>query len=144
MKPIKSNDVMIKTATRWVTFIILAFSIYLLLAGHNAPGGGFIGGLMTTSAILLMYLSFDMKTLKKAIPFDFTKLIGVGLLLAALTGVVSMVLGYPFLTHFFDYFQLPVLGEAELTTALPFDFGVYFVVVGAALTIILTIAEDDK
>lgn len=144
MKRLKSNDMMIQTITRVVTLIILAFSIYLFLAGHNNPGGGFIGGLMTASAILLLYLSFDMKTIKKAIPFNFTHLIGIGLLLAVGTGISAMLFGYPFLTHFFEYFQFPLFGEVELTTALGFDLGVYLVVIGIALTIILTIAEDEK
>lgn len=144
MKIIKSNDMMLHTTTRVVTFIILSFSVYLFFAGHNNPGGGFIGGLMTASALLLMYLAFDMKSMKKALPFNYTSLIAVGLLIAIATGVNSMLFGYPFLTQFFEYYQLPILGETELTTALPFDLGVYLVVVGIALTIILTIAEDDK
>ncbi|KHF41938.1 monovalent cation/H+ antiporter subunit B [Halalkalibacter okhensis] len=134
---------MLHTLTRVVTFIILAFSVYLFFAGHNNPGGGFIGGLMTASALLLMYLSFDMKTIKKALPFDYTAIIAIGLLIAIATGVSSMLFGYPFLTQFFEYYQLPILGETELTTALPFDLGVYLVVVAIALIIILTIAEDD-
>ncbi|WP_431308946.1 Na(+)/H(+) antiporter subunit B [Halalkalibacter lacteus] len=142
-KQIKSNELMLHTLTRVVTFIILAFSVYLFFAGHNNPGGGFIGGLMTASALLLMYLGFDMKSMKKALPFNFTSMIAIGLLIAIATGVSSMLFGYPFLTQFFEYYQLPILGKTELTTALPFDLGVYLVVVGIALTIILTIAEDD-
>ncbi|MFC0473573.1 Na(+)/H(+) antiporter subunit B [Halalkalibacter kiskunsagensis] len=142
-KQIKSNELMLHTITRVVTFIILAFSVYLFFAGHNNPGGGFIGGLMTASALLLMYLGFDMKSIKSALPFNFTSMIAIGLLIAIATGVSSMLFGYPFLTQFFEYYQLPILGETELTTALPFDLGVYLVVVGIALTIILTIAEDD-
>ncbi|WP_066156185.1 Na(+)/H(+) antiporter subunit B [Halalkalibacter krulwichiae] len=134
---------MLHTLTRVVTFIILAFSVYLFFAGHNNPGGGFIGGLMTASALLLMYLGFDMKSMKKALPFNYTSMIAVGLLIAIATGVSSMLFGYPFLTQFFEYYQIPILGETELTTALPFDLGVYLVVVAIALTIILTIAEDD-
>src|SRR5690625_5864102 len=99
---------------------------------------------MTAAAFVLLYLSFNMKTLKKALPFDFDLLLGGGLLVALFTGVASMLFGFPFLTQFFEYFQIPFLGEVELTTALPFDLGVYLVVVGAALTIILTIAEDDN
>ena len=73
MKRLKSNNMMIQTITRIVTLIILAFSIYLFLAGHNNPGGGFIGGLMTASAILLLYLTFDMKKIKKEIPISLHK-----------------------------------------------------------------------
>ncbi|WP_100372209.1 Na(+)/H(+) antiporter subunit B [Bacillus sp. FJAT-45037] len=143
MKNIKSNDVLLHSVTRIVTFIILTFSVYLFFAGHNNPGGGFIGGLMTASALLLMYLGFDMKSIKKAIPFDFTKMIAFGLLLAIATGFGGMLVGDPFLTQYFEYYQIPILGETELTTALPFDLGIYLVVVGIALLIILTIAEDD-
>ncbi|PAE31096.1 Na(+)/H(+) antiporter subunit B [Paenibacillus sp. 7884-2] len=144
MKQMRPNDMMLQVSMRLITLIIFAFSFYLFLAGHNNPGGGFIGGLMTASAILVLYLAFDMKTIKKAMPFNFTTMIGVGLLFAVFTGVASMLFGFPFLKHFFDYFQFPIFGEVELTTALPFDLGVYLVVVGAALTIILAIAEDDK
>jgi multicomponent Na+:H+ antiporter subunit B len=144
MKNIKPNNMMLQTAMRYIMVVVFTFSLYLLFAGHNAPGGGFIGGLMTASAFLILYLAFDKKSMKKAIPFDFTILIGIGLLLAVGTGIASMLFGYPFLTHFFDYFQLPLFGEVELTTALPFDLGVYFVVVGAAMSIILTIAGDDE
>jgi multicomponent Na+:H+ antiporter subunit B len=142
-KQIKSNELMLHTLTRVVTFIILAFSVYLFFAGHNNPGGGFIGGLMTACALLLMYLGFDMKSMKKALPFNYTTIIAVGLLISIATGVSSMLFGYPFLTQFFEYYQLPILGETELTTALPFDLGIYLVVVAIALIIILTIAEDD-
>ncbi|QKY69523.1 Na(+)/H(+) antiporter subunit B [Lentibacillus sp. CBA3610] len=143
MKPIKSNEVMLQTLTRILVFIVLSFSIYLLFAGHNQPGGGFIGGLMTASGIALLYLSFDIKSVKQSLPINFITVIGIGLLLAVGTGIATMLLGYPFLTQFFDYFYLPVFGEAELTTAIPFDIGVYLVVVGAAITIFLSIAEDD-
>jgi len=143
MNQFKSNDMMLQVSMRVISLIIFVFSCYLFFAGHNAPGGGFIGGLMTASAILVLYLVFDMKTITQAIPFNFTTIIGVGLLLAVSTGISSMIFGYPFLKHFFGSFQIPIFGEVELTTALPFDLGVYLVVVGAALTIILAIAEDD-
>ncbi|WP_216829001.1 Na(+)/H(+) antiporter subunit B [Alkalihalobacterium elongatum] len=139
----RSNNVMLHTITRIVTFTILAFSVYLFFAGHNNPGGGFIGGLMTASALLLMYLGFDMKSVKKAIPFNFTHMIAVGLLISIFTGLGSIGLGFPFLTQFDRYVTVPFLGEFHLTTALPFDLGIYLVVVGIALLIILTIAEDD-
>lgn len=139
----RTNNVMLHTITRVVTFIILVFSVYLFFAGHNNPGGGFIGGLMTASALLLMYLGFNFKTIKKAIPFNYTHLIAAGLLISIVTGMVSMLFDLPYLTQFDDYFTFPILGEVHLSTALPFDLGIYLVVVGIALLIILTIAEDD-
>jgi multicomponent Na+:H+ antiporter subunit B len=139
----RKNLLMLHTVTRIVVFIILAFSVFLFFAGHNNPGGGFIGGLMTAAALLLLYVAFDVKTIKQVIPFNYTTMIGVGLLIAIGTGVYSMVNGDPFLTQYDDYLTVPLLGEIHLTTALPFDLGVYLVVVGVALLSILTIAEDD-
>lgn len=144
MKKPRPNNMMVQVSIRVISLIIFAFSLYLFLAGHNNPGGGFIGGLMTASAILVLYLAFDMKTIKDVIRFNFTAFIGIGLLLAVGTGIISMLFGFQFLKHFFNTFPIPIFGEIELTTALLFDLGVYFVVVGAALTIILTIAEDEK
>ncbi|UTR09320.1 MULTISPECIES: Na(+)/H(+) antiporter subunit B [Evansella] len=139
----KTNFLMLHTITRIVAFIILSFSVFLFFAGHNNPGGGFIGGLMTASALLLLYVSFDLKTIKRVIPFNYSTMIAVGLLIAIATGLNSFLFGDPFLTQYFEYYDLPVLGETELTTALPFDLGIYLVVVGVALLTILTIAEDD-
>ncbi|PYZ94214.1 Na(+)/H(+) antiporter subunit B [Salipaludibacillus keqinensis] len=140
----RNTPVQLHVITRIVAFIILAFSVFLFFAGHNNPGGGFIGGLMSASALVLLYLSFDLKTIKRVIPFNYAKVIASGLLLAILTGIVGMFFGFPFLTQFFDYFPLPILGETELTTALPFDLGIYLVVVGFTLLVILTVAEDDN
>lgn len=138
----KQNPLLVHTIARVVAFIVLAFSIFIMLAGHNAPGGGFIGGLMTASAFLILYISFGMEKMEKVIRVDFTKIIGLGMFFAIGTGLNSLLFEDPFLTHYFDNFQLPILGEVELTTALTFDLGVYFVVVASATLIILSIARD--
>lgn len=138
------NNIMLHTITRLVVFILLAFSIFLFFAGHNNPGGGFIGGLMTAAALLLLYLAFDLKTLKVIIPFNYTFMIALGLVLSLGTGIISMIFGYPFLTQFDDYFTFPIVGEVHLATAVIFDVGIYLSVVGVAILAILTIAEDDE
>ncbi|MFB1050157.1 Na(+)/H(+) antiporter subunit B [Paraliobacillus sp. JSM ZJ581] len=137
------NNLSLHTIARIAVFIILSFSIYLLFAGHNNPGGGFIGALMAAASIVLLYISFDLKTIKSVLPFYYPYFIATGLILAMGTGVSSVFFGYPFLTQFFKYATLPILGEVELTTALVFDIGVFIVVIGVALLIITTIAEDD-
>lgn len=98
---------------------------------------------MTAAALLLMYIAFDMKTIKRAIPFNFVYMIAAGLMISLLTGVASMLFGHPYLTQFDRYVTLPFFGEIHPTTALPFDLGIYLVVVGISLQMILTIAEDD-
>lgn len=139
----RTNDVILQTSTKLLSFIIIIFSIYVMLAGHNNPGGGFIGGLMTAAGFVLLGLAFDIDTVRKTLPIDFKLFIAIGLLLSILTGMGSFVFGVEFLSHSFGYFWLPLLGETELATALFFDIGVYLVVVGATLSIIFTIGEDQ-
>ncbi|WP_163536880.1 Na(+)/H(+) antiporter subunit B [Gracilibacillus sp. YIM 98692] len=139
---VKSNDLILRTMTVLIAFILFGFSVYLFLAGHNAPGGGFIGGLMTSAAILLMYMAYGYEAVNKVLPINYRSLISIGLLVAVLTGVGSFVFGQPFLSQTFDYFYLPILGKTELATALLFDVGVYLTVIGVTLTIILSISED--
>lgn len=138
----KSNDVILRTVSKVLVFIILTFSWYLFFAGHNNPGGGFIGGLMTASALVLLAIAFDTNTVRKVIPFDFRKIAATGLLIALLTGTGSFVFGAPFLSHAFGYFELPIMGKTELATAVLFDLGVYLAVIGVTMTILMTIGED--
>lgn len=137
------NDVVLQTVTRGVAFVILIFSLYLFFAGHHHPGGGFIGGLMTASALVLLYIAYDIETMKKVIQIDYIKMTALGLLIAVMTGLGSFLFEKPFLSHTFDYFYLPLLGKSELATAVLFDLGVYLTVVGITMTIILAIGEDD-
>ncbi|KGX87564.1 Na(+)/H(+) antiporter subunit B [Pontibacillus litoralis] len=140
----RTNDLILRTTTNLIAFILLAFSVYLFLAGHNAPGGGFIGGLMTAAAIVLMYMTYGFESVSKIIPINFRFLIPVGLLIAVLTGIGSFLFGAPFLSQTFGHFsEIPILGDVELATAMLFDLGVYLTVVGVTLTIILTIANDQ-
>ncbi|XWU18134.1 Na(+)/H(+) antiporter subunit B [Bacillus subtilis] len=119
-----------------------SLSIYFY-QGITRPGGGFVGGLITSSSIVLLLLAYDLKTVRSLLPVNFIYVAGAGLLLAVLTGVGSFVFGAPFLTHTFGYFQLPILGKTELATATIFDLGVYLVVVGITMTIIQTIGEEE-
>lgn len=138
----KTNDVILQTTTKVVFFIIFIFSIHIFFAGHYTPGGGFVGGLLTTGALILLLLAFDLKTVQKALPFDFMKVVAVGLLLAILTASWPLFVDLPFFTHAFDDFNLLLFGETSLHTAMLFDLGVYLVVVGAAMTMIQTIGGD--
>jgi len=138
----KTNDLILQTVTKVVLFIILVFAVFILNAGHHSPGGGFVGGLLTASAFVLLSLAFGMETVQKAVPVNFRHVMALGLSIAFLCGIGATVLQYPFLTHAFGYVHLPLLGETELTTALIFDIGVYLTVTGATMTAILTIGED--
>ncbi len=138
----KFEDVILQTATKVIVFIVLIFGVYVFFSGHHEPGGGFIGGLITASAIVLLLMAFDVKTVRDNLPVDF-KLVGAaGILIMILSGAASMLFGEAFLFQTFTEVDLPVFGPTELATAVLFDVGVYLAVVGTALTIILSISED--
>ena len=138
----KSNDLLIQSIAKVAVVIILTFAVNLFVSGHHFPGGGFIGGLTFASAIILLFIAFDIESVRKNIPVDFKILAAVGVLISVLTGVGGMVFGEEFLTQAFDYFNLPIFGKTELATAVIFDIGVALAVIGTALTIIMTIGDD--
>jgi len=139
---LKINDLILRTVTKLIVFIILTLAIYLFFSGHDAPGGGFIGGLVLASAIVLLLLTYDIETIKYSIPFDFKIVSAIGALIVLLTGLGSIIFGEPFLTQTFATVILPFLGEVELSTVTFFELGVALVVVGVVVTIILSISED--
>lgn len=139
----KINDVILRTVVRAVVFIILTLGIYLFFAGHNAPGGGFIGGLVLGSAVVLMYLTYDIETVYKSMPFDFKKVAALGVLLATGSAIAALFFDEPFLQQTDGDFTLPILGEVHLTTVTIFEAGVALTVIGVLVTIILSISEDD-
>lgn len=136
--------VILRTISRVYLYIITLFSLYLLVRGHNEPGGGFIGGLLTASAILLQALAFDAEYAERLIPPRESLLVAWGLFLALGTGLWSMLAGRPFLDQVFDFAYLPFFGHVELASAVIFDIGVYLVVVGTTKWAILTIARDER
>lgn len=138
----KANDVILRTVTKVAAFIILTFAIYLFLAGHHNPGGGFIGGLVVVSVMVLLLMAYDLKTVRAGLPFDFKIMAALGVFLAVATGMGSLLFGKPFLSHTILHFHLPLFGETELATAVIFDVGVALAVFGTALSIIYTISED--
>jgi len=140
----KFTDIFLQSATKILVFIIITFSIYVLFAGHHNPGGGFIGGLITASALVLLYIAFDLQSVRDIIPVDFNRLAATGVIVSVLTGAASFLFDVPFLSQTFDYFDLPVLGLTELASAVIFDLGVYMAVIGTTMTIITTISEDQK
>lgn len=139
----KTNNIILQTTTRIIAFILLGFAVYLFFAGHNSPGGGFVGGLVTSAAVVLMYMSYGIEQMKKILPINFMILIPIGLLIAVLCAAGAMVFNYPFLTQTFGHISIPIFGEVELATAMIFDLGVYLSVLGTTMSIILNIAEDQ-
>lgn len=136
------SSVILLTATRYMLPLLLLFSVYLFLRGHNEPGGGFVGGLVAAAAFTLYALSFSVAAARQLIRVVPRALIGMGLLAAVGSGIFPMLLGKPFMTGTWGEVHLPVLGALTLGTPVVFDLGVYLVVVGVVLTIMLTLAEE--
>jgi len=116
--------------------LALLVSAYLFLRGHNAPGGGFIAGLVTGTAMLLQYVAQGSAWASARLPWNHTKVIAAGLLIATGTGLASWFFGAPFLTSTFGYVTWPVVGKFELASAMVFDLGIYLAVVGVVMVII--------
>lgn len=122
----------------------LLFSLFLLFAGHNAPGGGFVGGLVAGAAFVLRYLDGGADAVKRAVPLPPQTLLGTGLVTAVVTGTAPWLAGRDFLESSKLSIDAPLLGTVKTTSALPFDIGVYLVVVGLVLAVLRTLgAEAD-
>lgn len=137
----KINDVILQTVTKIVVFIILTFGVYIFFAGHHNPGGGFVGGLAISSAVVLLYLAFDIETVHKGIPFDFKKVAAFGAFIVVATGIGSLFFGVPFLSQTFFTVDFPLIGEIGVSTVTIFEAGVALAVVGVVITIILSISK---
>ena len=138
------RSVVLETAVRVVFHTILVFGLYLLFAGHNQPGGGFVGGLVAGCAFVLRYIAGGRAALRAAVPVDPGIPLGLGLLLAAGTGAAAWLLGGQFLESGKVELDLPVLGTLKATSALPFDLGVFLVVVGLVLAMLRTLGAEAE
>jgi multisubunit Na+/H+ antiporter MnhB subunit len=118
------------------------FAIYLLVRGHDAPGGGFIAGLVTTLAIVLEAIAFGTGWTRRQLAAVIRPAFVVGLGVATVAGLLPLLVGEPFLTHYHFHLPLPGGVELEISTALFFDVGVYLVVVGTTSTALTVLAED--
>ncbi|WP_082363423.1 monovalent cation/H+ antiporter subunit A [Chondromyces crocatus] len=131
-------------ATRLLLPLAVLTAVFVFLRGHNSPGGGFIAGLVISLAVLMQYLASGFKWADLRVRPDHHALIGWGVLVAALTGLGALVFDVPFLTSAFGHFEVPVLGELELSTAMVFDIGVSLAVVGAVMLALAQLAAASK
>jgi len=160
----EDTTVIARTVTRIVVPIMLLLAVTLLLQGHNAPGGGFIAGVLTAAAFALVYVIYGLDyverellhrtILPRALPVsvdgsgtvigkEFGEVVAFGLALAAASGIAAMLLGFPFLTQAVAFVEhVPLYHELEFASALAFDLGVYFVVVGGLLTILAVVGAE--
>ena len=121
--------------------LAIMVSIYIFFRGHNLPGGGFIAGLVTAVAIILQYIAQGVDWVKARTNVEYQRVVALGLLIALITGAASWLFSKPFLTSWFDYFDVPLLGKLELASAIAFDLGVYVTVVGSTLLILANLGK---
>lgn len=134
------DSLILRTATLYLMPLLLLFSVFLLARGHNEPGGGFTGGLVAAAAFCLYATAYDVAGARRMLRVEPPVLIGTGLLLAAGSGLLSMARGMPFMTG--SWVKVEGADSLALGTPLLFDTGVYLVVVGFTLMVILSLAEE--
>ncbi|MEL6544526.1 MAG: MnhB domain-containing protein [Myxococcota bacterium] len=136
------NSLIFRAAAPGLVGLTALFSIYVLLRGHNAPGGGFIGGLIGASALAILIIADGPATVRRVLRAPPIAAAGVGLLLAALSGMMSIGTGDAFLTGLWWFPEFAPKAKF-LSTVVSFDIGVYLVVVGTVTEIVLALEESD-
>lgn len=133
-------SLILETATRALVPLLLVFSVFLLLRGHNEPGGGFVGGLVAAIALVLHAFACGVADARRALGVPPFRIVAAGLLVAAASGGLALLAGRPYMTGLWLERALPVLGK--LGTPVLFDAGVYLVVCGITVTIVFELMEE--
>ncbi|MCP3680145.1 MAG: Na+/H+ antiporter subunit B [Gammaproteobacteria bacterium] len=128
------ESIILRTATKFLLVLMLLVSLFTLFRGHNEPGGGFVGGLIAASAFSLYLIAYGAEATRRLLPINLRYIISTGMICALVAGLIPMLDGKPFLTG--KWMQWFALG-----TPLLFDIGVYLVVVGAILMVVLSLEE---
>lgn len=134
------RSLILSIATRYLLPLLLLFSVFILIRGHNEPGGGFIGGLIAAAALILYSLAYTPAHARQLLRISPRILLGIGLTTALMSGLISLVAGRPFMTGLWLEQSVPILGK--MGTPVIFDVGVYLTVIGVALLILLSMAEE--
>jgi len=137
-----SDSVILRTAARALVPLLAVISVFVLLRGHNEPGGGFIGGLLAAAGVALYQLAFGVAAARRLLPADPRLLIGSGLLAALAAGAVGVLSGRPFLAG--RWFADANPGVGKIGTPLLFDVGVWLVVIGTTALILFTLGEEAE
>ena len=136
------NTLIFRTLAPLLTAVMLVFSVFVLLRGHNEPGGGFIGGLIAASAIAIYGMAMGPAAAQTALRVPALSIAGFGLVLAALSGILSIAFDVPFLTGLWATLDLAG-AEVTLSTPMVFDIGVYLVVFGTISAIALGLEAGE-
>lgn len=136
--------VILDRSVRVIFHTLLVGSIYLVFAGHNQPGGGFVGGLVAGAAVALRFVAGGMDEVRATSRFRPWTILGTGLLLAGLTATAPILLGGQVLEAGVASWTVPVIGTIKVTSALAFDVGVYLLVVGLVLMVFESFGDEPE
>jgi|SRR5690606_5383661 len=139
-----TDSVFFRFLARLMMPILLLFSLFLLLRGHNQPGGGFVGGLVGSSSIILMTLAYGADEVRERLRIDFLRAMFYGLALAAAAGLLGLFFGDAFQDAFWWKPYIQGIGRLELGTPLIFDAGVYVIVFSVTSSIVMSMAEEGE
>ena len=138
------NTPLLRTSASIVAPLQFALALYFLLRGHNEPGGGFIGGLVAASSVLLYGLGFGFREVESRVPISWFNLVLIGLAVAISSGLLSVFLGLPFLTGVWGpELYVPLAGKLKLGTVLLFDIGVFVLVMGFGIGLAFSFTEEE-
>ncbi|WP_370372566.1 hydrogen gas-evolving membrane-bound hydrogenase subunit E, partial [Henriciella pelagia] len=135
------HPMMMVVVTRVLMPIAILVGVYIFLRGHNQPGGGFVAGLVIAIALLMQYMASGFAWTQERKRIEYHTMIGLGVVIAGLTGVGSWLAGAPFLTSSYTYIHLPPIEEFELATAMLFDLGVFLTVLGAVMLMLYSLSR---
>ncbi|MGO1121027.1 monovalent cation/H+ antiporter subunit A [Rhodovibrionaceae bacterium A322] len=135
------HPLMMVVVTRLLLPIAVMVGVFIFLRGHNQPGGGFIAGLIVAIALLMQYMASGFAWTRVREKVEYHTLIGLGVLIAAFTGIGAFFAGRPFLTSDFGYVKIPPLEKFELATAMSFDLGVFLTVLGAVMLMLYSLSR---
>lgn len=135
------TPLILRVAVGYLVPLLMGFSLFLLLRGHHAPGGGFAAGLIAASAVAFHTMAFSAEATRRVLRVPPTMLVGAGLLLMALAAVWGLAVSEPLLSAQWTALAVPLLGPVAIGTPLVFDSGVYLTVTGSVLVIIMALDE---
>ena len=137
-----SRLVVVDLSVRLTFHVVVVIAVYLTFAGHNQPGGGFVGGLLMGSAIAMRYAAGGIDEVRHISRVKPWTILGSGLLLSAVTAALPLLFGNEVLEAAKLELDLPVIGAVKLSSTLAFDLGVFFLVVGLVLMIFEAFGDD--
>lgn len=136
------DSLILRTVARIMLPLLLLISLFMLVRGHNLPGGGFIGGLLAAAGIVLQIVAFGPDRARTVFPISYLKLAAFGVGFAAIWGLLGLATGQPYMTSF--WIPDPIPGIGKIGTPVLFDVGVYLTVIGVTTQLALVLAEEPQ